>query len=494
MKKDSLNNISLILLIILTAGLIVHIAYNSQIYGSDPGKIFNRAKVFLDYGYQESFKMLLPPSTIILYSVFLGIFDYSYPLLLIQGISWILLALLIYRFVNYHMHNQLVAIISIILLLYSETLISMVYWLPAYTTSLFLTTLGISLFLKYTNEKRKKSLYLSSIFMVSAAYFHNLFLIAGLIPLIYYILHENKMLLNIRHLNPLTEYYIIYGILYLPWFLYGFSIAGFDFYKAPYTWMQIKYWPEFNLELFNRPAIHSIDYFQYFIDNSDELIPFYLILPFILIGFLKSDRKYIYISWILVSISPVLLGIISTNMRYLILSVPAIILLACEGLVYTYKTFSRKSFTLIFSIFIIFGASAIDMHLGLYHQRQSINYNQIIQFENFKDYINDGENIYFRSHIIQPFFPKNRVYETAELDEEDAINFLVWSSNETSRDIMMKYNIKWVLLYNPKEEKRLHSWLNLINQEPKHYLMIENSPYLTKRQQTKNYILYEVTP
>jgi 4-amino-4-deoxy-L-arabinose transferase-like glycosyltransferase len=493
MRKKLFSNIVIIIILFLSICLVMHLTCNAQIYGSDPGKVFNRAKIFLDQGYQESFKLLMPPGTIVLYSIFMGVFDYEYPLLLIQGIAFILLALLIYNFINYYLNNQPVAILSVILLFSSGILINMVYWLPAYVTSLFLTILAIYLFFKYS-RKNNKFIYLSAFFMASAAYFHNLFIITSLIPAIYYLLSANKNVFKMDCLKPIIRFYVVYGLVYLPWFMYCFNIAGFDFYKAPYTWMQIKYWPEFNLSLLNRPETCSIEYFQYFIEHLDRLVPFYFVFPFILIGLFKSGhRGRLYVAWIFVSIVPVLFGIVPTNMRYLILLIPVLILLTCEGLIFLYKNFNKKLYALILFFLIIGAVFAIHTHLSLYNNRQSMNTNQITQFETFKNYTNDGENIYFRSHVIQPFFPENRVYETVELDEEDAINFITWTSDEDVKDIMMKYGIRWIILYEPKEEKRLQSWVRLLNKEPKHYRMIENSSCFSKRCQTRNFILYEIT-
>ena len=194
---------------------------------------------------------------------------------------------------------------------------------------------------------------------------------------------------------------------------------------------------------------------------------------------------------------PMLLGKIPAAARYMFPLIFPVLILLGEGvqqLLYrgrNYNKYLRLIITVLVFIIIFLNFSKTTNDIISKNEKKLDSINDL---SSFQKYVN-CENIYFRSHLVAPFFQNNRVYSITDLELEDAIILIGWESDQKINEVMDKYQIRYLLLYKSEYwERDFHSWITIANGGvPRHYIEIENSTYFTKIHQSKNFKLYEFT-
>lgn len=485
------NRIISIMIFCFIILLVSYLSLNANIYGSDAGRIWQTSKLLIEDGADYPINTLMPLLSTTLYSIFLAIFGYNFQLLIVSGIFTILTLLLLWRFIL-EITDIRAATISLIIVLLFQQIFIQSYNLRPYAMANFTILLSLYLFNKYSmSGGDKKYLIFSAIFITLAIYMQNLFLICIAIPFIYFIL--SKFYNNKMDNKQIFNYYLVVFMLLLPWLVYRFFIAEFDFYRAPYTWMYSEnLWQTLNRELFNRPLPRSNEYYSFFLNKLYIMLKYPIIIFFTILGLLRVKNP-LFLAWIISSMVPIAIGKIPTEPRYLFPFMCPLIILISIGMANCINICSNKCKTIIIVIIIILITSTIPSLLNDFNDDYYESQRLINEFNEFNNYIKPGENIYFRSHIPVPLFINNRVYPVTDLDLDDAIYLITWQSDDEVIYVMDKYNIKWVILYNSLFwESRFHEWTIIATgQPPLHYIEIKNSSSFIKIDDTNNFILYE---
>lgn len=472
--------------------LIFYMSLNAHFYGSDVGRIWQTSKMLIEEGYNYPVNTLMPLLSTTVYSIFFVFFGYDFPLPVISGLFTILALMLIWRFV-YEETDLNIATISLLFILLATPIFAQSYDARPYAMAIFLIMLSIYMLNKYIYvHSKSKYLIFSAIFLTMAVYTQNLFLMGIGIPLLFFILSSFSS--NKIFKKTIVQYYIVVLLLLIPWVIYRFNIAGFDLYKAPYTWMYSEgLWSKINIYLYNRPVPGSEKYYTFFINNLYDTINYSVMLFFLIVGLFKVKNR-IYIAWIVMFLVPIILGKVPTQSRYLYPVIFPMILLVSVGISNIIKILNAKSkIILIFTLIILLSPMPfiIIENFEDFNQENRINKNELSQFGY---YINPGGAIYFRSHIIAPIFPDNRVYSVTDLEYYDAIELITWQSDYLVTTTLDKYNIKWIILYQDRThwEQSFHSWTRIaVGRPPTHYIKIDKSSDITKIAETNHYILYK---
>lgn len=473
------------------------IIFGSVSHGSDEGRIWHTSKVSITSGPEYALNSLMPLLTTYYYSIFLSFFGYEFNLNFLNFPIAIISILLIYLIMIKIGITKKISLLSIFFLLSSFLFFQGIIDVRPYLLANFFVLMSINFFLNYLKNGDKKHFILSAIFLSFTVFIQNMFIVALIFPGIFYIL--SSILSKSIKFKNIFYYYLIILIIISPWLIYRFSLAGFDFYKAPLTWIHSEgYWAQFNLEFYSRPQPLSFDYYLYFFKNFYNALPIIFIfsLPFTFIGKIEK-YKILILSWLLAFVFPFMLGKVPAESRYLYPLLISSVVFSSIGLFNLYEKINKKTpknfVILIFVLVILFSLlsfSTIINKLSEDNKRKTESINDIIIF---KDNIEKNTSIYSRSHLITPYIPNNHVYSITDLKLEDAISLISWVSEEDVEKVFKKYEITYVILYKSLYwERDFHAWLTLAtNKEPMHYIKIDGSKCFVKLQESNRYKLYK---
>jgi len=425
------------------------------------------------------------------------LFGFGFKITFINLIFAALSILLLFSIIKKLDISKKIPIFSLVFLLSSTLFFYELVDPRPYLMANFFILMSINLFLNYLKNPGKRYLFLSALFLALSVYTQNLFIIGLLIPGFYFLisrLGSNKM----KFLDIIYYYSFILLIL-SPWLIYRFIIAGFDFYRAPLTWMyQENYWSKLNIDLYSRPIPRSWEYYKYFINNIKFIFPLSFLLISLFSFFKKLDKYYLFIlSWAAIFTLPIILGKIPAEERYLFpLLFPFLILIAL-GMHVIYKKYIIKlnkltKITILIFVLILVMSNFIIISENI-QTKMDKKEKDLLDLREFKEEIVPNKNIYFRSHLIAPIFPNNKVYSITDLELKDAIDLIGWESEKEVNMVMIKYNLKYLILYKSEYwEKDFHVWITMANgRTPKHYIKIENSNCFSKINESKDYKLYK---
>lgn len=483
----------------LVAGIYIFLSMIAIPVGSDPGRIWYFSKIFLDGNLESAFRTLEPFLAVAINALFLGTFGTWFPLTSIQGMSSALTVLLVssYIFKNYGIKP---ALISLLLFLSSYIFLDRSADLVPYPLFTFLVTLGMLLFIKYQETYKDVYIYLSSVLISISIFIFNLPISSLMVFFLFYFFsffdnHRDKIT---SILKPLIKFYSLSFILLAPWFIWRFSRAGMDFYKNPIHWLGQKYWSKFNILLWDRPKPLTLEYFDYFLTvGVRNLMGPLLFLSFAWFGLYKVRRPLFYVFWILAPILPIILGKLPTEARYLYPILPPLIILASVGFneILNILGESKKTFATF-----LFVATCFVTIINNFQSYSDVHYsNKNVATEVLtlrKNYFHSEDIIFFRSLQFQGLLPDNPMISPQYMEEEDAVAIVRWTSPEAVQNVVEKYKINWVLLYKDnKLEEEFGGWIKFVSPEfaPRHYIEITKSNMFVRREESRNFVLYQYT-
>lgn len=328
------------------------------------------------------------------------------------------------------------------------------------------------------------------------------FLILPIVYGIFFFLVSNKKNYHLLlRLSKVCLVYIISAIVtILPYLVWRIVLDGKYFYVYPITWGNLKYGVMINTIFWKMPKSFTLLYYFSIFKLFSKIVLNPILLPIFIIGiafiFKKECKKLLplIISWFTVLFIPIALSRVPTNFQYFYPFIFPILLVEALGfmqLMYLIQRISDTSLKkfhiqriLQFSLmsYLVVGAGYLTfMQLQSYRHinyRYRVFERDITQFQNLVGEDITGKNILHRSYIIQPLLPNSYVIMiTKDLSEEDAIAFLNWTSVEVIRQIMLKYNISYVVLLTDISMERYYYAFCYIEYDfyPVHYIQIENS-------------------
>ncbi len=493
--QNSEQKIAFYFLLSIFAAFILYLSYSTVPIGSDMGRVWRFSKIFLN-SPQESFATLEPFLPVSLYGTLFGLAGTQFPLALVQGISSVLVVLVICNYL-YKRYGFTAGVMPLLITGSSYQFLERATSLVPYPLFLLFSTLSLMNYLAFLEQKKDRYLYISALFIVFSIYTFNLSLVF-LIPVFFH----GLVLFLTRKKNErkgiaisLIKYYSVVVVLIIPWFIWRYQAAGMNFYKNPITWLMQKYWSKYNIVLFDRPTPLSREYFSYFFDfGIKEVLGSYFIVILACIGFIKSKYRSFLFFWILAPLIPILIGRLPTEERYLYGMLPPILITSGIGIEYIRK--ESKSLRniavmlLIAVLLTLFSKNIVRLYqLRLDHRELSS------EMVTLRNYIDNKKSIYFRSFQYQILFKDNIMISPSYMNEEDALNFIAWTNEEAIESILKKYDISWVILYNSLLlENKYNGWISLAMplSKPGHYTGIQQSRGFEKVATTENFTLYKV--
>ena len=499
-RKSYLVYLIAIILFLLIAFLCLYFSCNAKPIGSDNGNVFIESKIFLEEGFERSYNSLQAPIPVIINALFLSI-SYNFPLILISGIFSILITLVIFKILRIEL-GILVALLSLILFLLSPMFFERTWYLSPYPLSLFLVTLSIFLYVRVENAENKNSflVIVSAFFMSLAVYSWTLALTMIAIPILFHIFSKSLK----KDIRLILIYYSSILLFLIPWIIWHLKIGGIQhFYFNNYNWYSVKYLPIVNKYFwgYGGPGYSNIsqliDYYGNFLSTIWGNIFIGIGLLFSILGLVKINTRLraLCLSWIIVSILP-LLGIqTATFARYFYFALPPFIILASYGLYFLVKSLNNTlRFSLVLLLLIVCFIQIPTYYDNFLNSpsNPSPNSASIQDVNVLKDTINDSKNIYSRHHAFQYYFPDNNFIAFSDMSEDDAISFLSWESETAISTIMEKYRIGWIMLYQDERwEKDYFIWVKEVTGAyTKHYIEISKSSNFEIVYDGNIYVLY----
>jgi len=494
-------SLSVIFLFILIASLCIYFSYNAIPIGTDNGNVFIESRIYLEEGFDRGYSSLQPLITTIINAIFLSISN-NFPLILLSGIFSILIALLVFRFIQLEI-GITAAILSLALFLLSPLFFERTWYLAPYPLSLFFITSSIFIYLKLDKDKAANLILLiiSAFFMALAVYTWTLALTMIAIPILYHILCRSVK----NNIRLIFGFYASILIFMLTWMIWHLEIGGIQhFYFNSYGWYSVKYLPMVNklfwgyggLGYSNIPKLFS--YYGNFLSLIWENLFIGIGLIFSILGLLKIEPRLrsLCIVWIIIAILPLLILQTAAFDRYLYFTLPPFIILASYGLAYLLKSLNGKLKIGIILLVLLVCFIQVPKYFDDFHESPSYpspNSASIQDINLFREIINDNRNIYSRHHAFQYYFHDNYFIAFSDMSEEDAISFLSWESESAISTIMEKYNIGWIMLYKDESfEKDYYIWVKEVTGEyTKHYLYISESPNFEMIYYGRIYIFYK---
>jgi branched-subunit amino acid transport protein AzlD len=221
-------------------------------------------------------------------------------------------------------------------------------------------------------------------------------------------------------------------------------------------------------------------------------------LLFSIFGLIKINPrlKALCISWIILSVLPLLVIQTAAFARYFYFALPPFIILASYGLYYLLNFFNnilKASLILLLIVICFFQISTYHNYFTESSSFASPDSASIQDINVFKDTINDNKNVYSRHHSFQYYFPNNNFIAFSDMSEDDAISFLSWDSETAISTIMEKYQIGWIMLYQDERwEKDYYIWIKEVTGSyTRHYVDISNSSNFQLVYNGRVYILYK---
>lgn len=420
MKKLNVHReqVLALLIFILIAYICFYFSSQAVILDTDSGRIWHFSKLFLESGPSAAFRTLEVPLPVVLYATFMGMFGYNFPLAIIQGIFSVLIILTVYKFVQ--RSNYQIAALPLLLFLFSSEFFVRSASIKPYPLFVFGITLSLYFFHETTKSADKKKLIFSALFMALALYSFNFTLIAFPIPLMFVVL--NKLKGEGGNLKNILIFYFFLLLFSAPWFAWRIPIAGKYFYQSPYTWIWAKYRRIISREFFRRPYPRSLAYYSKFIRHFDKIIFFSFAAAFGLLGFFKLDRraKNLVSSWILLLLSPIILGILPPETRYFYPLLPVVMVLVTFGILATLELLYRPQKILLLSFIVVLTLAIVPLHINNFVSVQSKLAISLNDYQRFKQFIKPNENIFSRSYSTQVQFPHNNILTKSDFSEKEA--------------------------------------------------------------------------
>lgn len=477
----------------------------------DDGNIYYEVIYFLNNGFDRGYATLAPVVTIVLYSL---LDVYNMPLLLLPLVSTVFFIISLYLLMKLFLGYRY----PIFLIFLFPIIFERSWRLSPYPLFLFLFTISFYFFVKATLVRKealaiqnnqgqesdsifsvsKSKLYiLSALFLSLSVYVYTTSLILLIIPLFFLICldlpYRDKFKIFFR-------YYFYVSLFLLPWIYWHFSVGGLKyFYYSPFNWYIVKALPLVNKYFWGYGNIPYLDLLKQYIN---QLIPNILLTPalvFIIIGLLNYKKFKVPIRfsilWIVFYLLFLPLLSVSAFSRYFFPLVIPFILIASIGLIISKKNYNNKK-VLYFVLVLIFIFNIFCIHTsysgpGITNRLQSDA--ALLDFQEFKKLINDGKNIFSRHHAFQYFF-NNYFIVQSDMAEDDALKLISWSSDSDVKEVLRKYNIGLVILYNNEKrwEHDYYIWIPMLYGEtPKHYEKIKNADFFKRVKAGKVYTLYQ---
>jgi hypothetical protein len=382
---------------------------------------------------------------------------------------------------------------------------------------MFLFTLSLYLFVKATQIKKEtsivhrnqeqeydnvfsyKKLYIfSALFLSLAIYSFTISLVLSIIPFIYLICVNLEFRTKLK---IFIKYYSCLFLLLLPWLYWHFSVGGLKyFYYSPFNWYTVKALPLVNRYFWGYGSIAYPDllrlYFNQFIPNI-LLIP---CLVFIIVG-LFNYKKFktpikLSVLWLIFYLPLLAFLGVAAFPRYFFPLVVPLTLISSAGLVALRNHYKRSLHFALVALILIFGI--LFNNTAYFSNRQIANSlrpsSSFLDAKEFNSIIDDNKNIFCRHYGFQYIFSNNYFVTQVDMNEEEALKLISWSSEDDVKEILKKYNIGWVMLYNneKKWEHDYYVWVNILyGKEPIHYKKIKDSNLFEEIKQGKVYSLYK---
>jgi len=509
-KIFSYNNLYLAFFLLL----LVLVGFYSIItipVGSDNGNVYFEVQHFKNNGFDRAYKTLTPVIPVVLYSI---LEEYNIPVLILSCISTILFLISIYLLIKlFFGYKYPIFLIFLFPIIFERSL-----YLAPYPLFMFLFTVSLYFFVKATQIKketsvtvtheyqeqeghnefsRQKFYILSALFLSLSIYTFTLALILCVVPFFYLIF--TKLDRNSKF-RIFIKYYFCLFLFLFPWLYWHFKIGGLKyFYYSPLNWYTIKALPLVNKYFWGYGSIAYSDLLRLY---SNQLIPNILLsicLIFIVFGLLNYKKFKIPIKfsilWIIFYLPFVAIFGASSFSRYFFPLVVPLMLISSAGLI-ALKKYNKKALYFALSLILIY--SILYINTSYFSSWRIENFFQpstsLLDFKGFKELINNDKNIFSRHHAFQYLFNNNFFITQSDMAEEDALKLISWSSDSDVKEILKKYNIGWIILYNDEKkwEHDYYCWVSILyDKEPIHYKRVKNSNLFEEIKHGKQYSLYK---
>lgn len=481
----------LFLSIIFISFIFFNISSNAIIADSDSGFEYTNAQNILLYGKVEHGPVVQQ----FLYALIIGIFGPDYKSILVfQSILTILVVLITFQFVKEKTNMNIAVLVPFLFLSFTAFYFGN-YTLKQYPLFLFLLTLSLYYLDKYINNKKNINLFLSAFFLGLSIMTHLLIIPFVSFVFLYYslskILRREKLTFK-----DVINFYSVFILVIFPYIMWRIIIDGMSLQYIlayPSNWFTIEYAKIHNEEFWDMSPTFTFEYYHDLYELFKQWVFIPVLLPFLILGLVKHKDKSFVCVWFLMLFAPYLVGRGVIRWNYIYVFIPLIVILSLVGLYNLLKhQINRKIITLIVFIIIVFSVASYSEASSYFEQRIARLSTMIKDMNSFDEIIPDGENILFRSREISTLLPNRNIIRITDLSEEDATAYVGWT-NDSVPNIFKKYNISYVIVYKDiKMEKDFHGWYKIkTGEEPRHYIMIENSSDFRKEGEGKGFKLYK---